>query len=176
MPDIKVVRVEKQESPKYGAKKVLYVDDGSKWNVSSKKPFYDAVTGPGMYSVNIKDFNGTQYISYLEFKGALNAQNATSQPVSSTGGSGSSGTNYQAKIDADKKRQDDIRLEFYCGLAKDIMIANKKDGVDINPNTVMAYGWAMYNRHLNLLEGKPLDDADLQPQETAESVSDEQPF
>ena len=66
--DINVTRVEVQANSKYGPKKVLYVDDGTKWNVAEKKPFYNLITGPGMYSVEIADFQGKPYIKYLSKK------------------------------------------------------------------------------------------------------------
>lgn len=189
--DIKVIQVEVKESPQYGKRKVLHVDDGSKWNVSSKKPFYDDVVGPGIYSVSIKQFNGKDYISYLSFKGAIQGQTAAvagfSTPVgvptpenvkAAVAGVNAENNALQMRLEADKKRQDDIRLEFYCGLAKDIAIANKKDGVDISPLSVVACGYTMYNRHLSLLKGKETPSEEAAEQEKGKTTEEveEPPF
>lgn len=156
MPDIKVTRVEVKKSEQYGNKKILHVEDGSKWNVRDNKAFYDDVSGPGIYSVEFKEYQGKQYISYLRFKSALNGQNQATSPVQSAGGTSMAGSSYDAnmklRLNADKKRQDDIRLEFYCGVAKDILIANKKDKEVVNHNEVIAIGLDLYKKHLDALE------------------------
>ena len=64
--DINVVKVDVVNNGKFGPKKVLTVADGTKWNIPQKKPFYNLVTGPGMYSVEVDDFNGNPYIKYLK--------------------------------------------------------------------------------------------------------------
>lgn len=156
MPDIKVLRVEVKHSEQYGNRKILHVDDGSKWNVAEKKPFYNAVTGPGVYDADFKDFQGKPYIAYLKFKCALDAQNQATSPVKAAGNGNVAAANYEAnmklRMEADKKRQDDIRLEFYCGVAKDILIANKKKDEPINHNDVIAMGADLYKKHLDMLE------------------------
>ena len=155
MEDIKVVKVDEIKSDKYGDKKVLTVEDGSKWNVNEKKPFYHIISGPGIYCADFKEFQGKQYISYLKFKSALDGQNQPTTGFSHAGGvtipASSYDANMKARLNADKKRQDDIRLEFYCGIAKDILIANKKDGVDINPNDTIAIGLDLFKRHVDIL-------------------------
>ena len=155
MPDIKVLRVEVKHSEQYGDKKILHIDDGSKWNVAEKKPFYKDISGPGIYYADFKDFQGKPYIAYLKFKGALDGQNqatAGSQAVMGTGTPSAAQIGLKERLAADKKRQDDIRLEFYCGIAKDILVANKKDGEDINHNEVIAIGLDLYKKHLDVLE------------------------
>jgi hypothetical protein len=156
MPEIKVLRVEVKHSEQYGNRKVLHVDDGSKWNVAEKKPFYNSVTGPGLYEAEFKDYQGKPYIAYIRFKGALDAQNQATSPVKAAGNGSVAGAGYEAnlkaRLEADKKRQDDIRLEFYCGIAKDILIANSEKGMVINPNDVLAIGCDLYKKHLEALE------------------------
>ena len=169
MPDINVLKVEVRHSDQYGDKKILHVDDGSKWNVTEKKPFYGEVKGPGIYSADFKDYQGKPYISWLKFKGALNAQNQATTAPAAASGTGSTQSNYDAnlklRLAADKKRQDDIRLEFYCGVAKDILIANKEDGQVINPSDVINLGVMLYKSHLESLEI-----LDLQAQGKAEAA------
>lgn len=151
MPDITVTRVEVNHSDKYGDKKILHLDDGSKWNVAEKKPFYNEISGPGVYTADFKEFQGKPYIAFLRFKGAMQGQNRPttgSAPVLGTG----SAVGLKERLEADKKRQDDIRLEFYCGVAKDILIANKKKDQDINHNQVIELGVDLYKKHLDMLE------------------------
>jgi len=154
--DIKVVRIEVNHSDKYGEKKILHVDDGTKWNVRADKPFYKNVVGPGIYDATFKEFQGHEYISYLKFKSAADGQNQATTNETPASGMVVAKGNYEAalkaKMDADKKRQDDIRLEFYCGVAKDILIANKKAGKDINHRDVLAIGLDLYKAHLEVLE------------------------
>lgn len=155
MPDIKVVKIEQKNSEKYGNTKVLHLEDGSKWNVRDSKPFYESVVGPGIYYAEFKEFQGKEYISFLRFKSALEASNQAATGFSGNSGTSTAGNTYEAtakaRLNADKKRQDDIRLEFYCGVAKDILIANKKDGVDINYNDVIGIGSDLYKKHVEML-------------------------
>lgn len=157
MPDIKVLRVEVNHSDKYGDKKVLHLDDGSKWNVSEKKPFYNSISGPGTYVAEFKEFQGKPYISYLKLKAALDGQNQARTNVSTGSGTSTAAANYEAnlklRLEADKKRQDDIRLEFYCGVAKDILIANKPEGIStIDYHDVIGMGVELYKMHLDALD------------------------
>lgn len=156
MPDIKVLRVEVNHSEKYGDKKILHLDDGSKWNVAEKKPFYASITGPGTYTAEFKEFQGKPYIAYMKFKAALDGQNTAKTSVSGGSGTGTAVANYEAnlklRLEADKKRQDDIRLEFYCGVAKDILIANKQEGAMINHRDVIGMGLDLYRMHLEALD------------------------
>ena len=147
---INVTRVENNNSVKYGKRKILHVDDGTSWNVAEKKPFYNSVTGPGMYEVEMAEFQGKPYIKYLKPANA-GAKPATGATVS-TVAKPSTGIDYKAKLEQDKARQDDIRLEFYCGLVKDIMIANKKKDEDISLEKVQDDAYALFKRHLRLLE------------------------
>ena len=148
--DINVVKVDVVNNGKFGPKKVLTVADGTKWNIPQKKPFYNLVTGPGMYSVEVDDFNGNPYIKYLK---PLNAEAKTATGgVSAPAAKSAPGFDYKAKLEADKERQNEIALEFYCGLAKDVMIANKKDGVDIDLQEVQDNAWALFKRHKSLLQ------------------------
>lgn len=164
--DINVVKVDVVNNGKFGPKKVLTVDDGTKWNVAEKKPFYGLVTGPGMYNVEIGDFNGTPYIKYLK---PLNAEPKTaSSAVSSNAPKSASGFDYKTKLAADRERQNEIALEFYCGLAKDVAIANKKQGVDIDLQEIQDNAWALFKRHKSLLQ---LADVVSEPPAPAEMKS-----
>ena len=148
--EINVVKVDVVNSGKFGPKKVLTVSDGTKWNVSQKKPFYNLVTGPGTYSVEIGDFNGTPYIQYLK---PLNAA-PKSAPGAALGGNpkAAQGFDYKLKLEAEKERQTEIALEFYCGLVKDVKIANKKDGEDIDLQEIQDLAYAMLKRHKSLVQ------------------------
>lgn len=156
MPDIKVKQVEVKHSAQYGDRKVLHLEDGSKWNISEKKSFYGAVTGPGIYTAEFKEYNGKPYIAYIALKCALDGQNQPTANLSAGANTQAARANYEAslkqRMEADKKRQDDIRLEFYCGVAKDILIANKTDNTPINYADVMAMGKDLYKMHVATLD------------------------
>lgn len=147
--DINVTKVEVQSTGKFGPRKVLHVADGTKWNVAEKKPFYGLITGPGVYSVEIADFQGKPYIKYLSKKSGSNAT-VSADGVSMPKSSGN--FDYKAKLEADKVRQNEIALEFYCGLVKDIMIANKKDGEDIDCLAVQEAAFSLLKNHKKLIE------------------------
>lgn len=147
--DINVTKVEVQVSGKYGPKKVLHVSDGTQWNVAEKKPFYSLITGPGIYSVEIADFQGKPYIKYLSKKSNASAH-ATAGGTSVSKSAGN--FDYKAKLEADKVRQNEIALEFYCGLVKDVVIANKKDGEEIDCLAIQDMAFSLLKNHKKLIE------------------------
>jgi hypothetical protein len=147
--DINVIRVEMHKSAQYGDKKILHVDDGTKWNVAQKKPFYDKVTGPGLYSIDVAEFQGKPYIKSLYPKNVAGAPAAVKSTTVKN-------TSYEAglekRLDADKKKQDDIRLEFYCGLVKDVAIANKQGKELIDLDKIQEEAFRLFKMHSALLE------------------------
>lgn len=174
--DINVTKVEVQANSKFGPKKVLYVADGTKWNVAEKKPFYGLITGPGIYSVEIADFQGKPYIKYLSKKSGSNAPaNAAGASVSKPVGN----FDYKAKMEADKARQNEIALEFYCGLVKDVMIANKKDGEGIDLLAIQEAAYSMLKNHKKLVEMLDAQEEIAEPevkttyQKAAEALAEE---
>lgn len=154
--DINVIRVEVHKSPKFGDKKILHVDDGTSWNVAQKKPFYDKVTGPGLYSVEVDEYKGKPYIRSLYPKGTVTGQNRPTTNVSAGAGTQARVASYEAglekRLDADKKKQDDIRLEFYCGLVKDVAIANKQGKELIDLDKIQEEAFRLFKMHSSLLE------------------------
>ena len=193
--ELNVTRVEVRHSEQFGDKKVLHVTDGTKWNVAEKKPFYSSITGPGVYEADFDEYKGKPYIKFLRFKGALKPQNqATTGSNAATNGSTAAAYNngLKERLAADKRRQDDIRLEFYCGLVKDVMIANKKKDVDVDLDKIQEKAYALFKSHNAMLDmaevaGQTKDDtpmptalkaeAELAKAKEAEAQDDEEvPF
>ena len=151
--DITVTKVDVEET-KFGVKKVLYAKDGNKYRVGSKQRFYDEVRGPGIYSITMGEYNGKPFVKNLEFKMAAPGELSASANVSMAGNK--QGQSFEEKMLMDKRKQDDIRLEFYTGIAKDIAIANKKEGEDIDISAVQIMAKNMVITHLKML---PIIDA-----------------
>lgn len=150
--DIQVTRVNVEET-KYGIKKVLYTTDGKKYRIGTRQKFYDSVQDPGLYSITMGDFEGKPFVKWLEYKGPLpdapkpSAPRAVAAAVNTTPSLSASDRMY-----FEKKKQDDIRLEFYTGIAKDIAIANKKANEDINPLDVIHTAKKLCVAHVSCLE------------------------
>lgn len=162
--DINVTRVEVQANSKYGPKKVLYVDDGTKWNVAEKKPFYNLITGPGMYSVEIADFQGKPYIKYLSKKGgaAISATPAAVKPQE--------GANSSDKLAFEKAKQNDILVEFYARLAFDIL--NAKNPGKVSSGEVMLEAGRLVRLHKSTVVSYEMSEDKIQT-ETFDKVAAE---
>lgn len=152
--DINVTRVEVQANSKFGPRKVLYVADGTKWNVAEKKPFYNLITGPGMYSVEIADFQGKPYIKYLSKKGGA------ATDTTPAAGKPQEGANLSDKLAFEKAKQNDILVEFYARLAFDIL--NAKNPGNVSSSEVMLEAGRMIRLHKSTVVSYELDESKIQ--------------
>lgn len=147
--NINVVKIDVKQT-KFGIKKELLAYDGKKYRVGSRQKFYDDVQNPGVYAIEMGDYEGKPFVKSLKYVGNLPSDNKF-VPKTNAATASVSADALKAKAEQDRKRQDDIRLEFYCNIAKDILIANKKANEDISFDDVMWNAKKMYVKHLDIL-------------------------
>lgn len=153
MEKIKVVSM-KVINGKNGEYKALVTDDGTKWNVKNTKKGYGSITGAGDYTIDIKEYMGTRYINAIfPVPGSAASQPATSAandkrmlPINNI-----TEVN-QKRLDFDKAKQDEIKLECYAGIAKDILIA--KNASQLTPKDVMLFAKELLDIHNDIINGK----------------------
>ena len=115
--NVNVIRVE-ERTDKYGTKKILHTEDGKQYKVSSKSFAYDSIHGAGPYDITMGTYMDKPFVKGLKFLGVYKDTPKQEKPQ-------------QAPISADrvsfeKARQDEIKLECYAGIAKDVCIHNAK--------------------------------------------------
>lgn len=188
--EITVTRVNVEET-KFGVKKVLYATDGNKYRIGSRQKFYDDVQDPGIYSITMGDFNGKPFVKWLEYKGPLPSQNKFVPKTNAVAGAPAN-AQLTDKLYFERKKQDDIRLEFYTGIAKDLAIANKQGNLPIDPLDVQHMAMKMVKTHMEILEmidaqakslevekAAPAEDKQVEVEKPAEGYdpeTDEAPF
>lgn len=151
MEKIKVVSM-KVINGKNGEYKALETDTGVKWNVKNTKKGYQSITGAGEYTIDVKEYMGTKYINAI-----------FPVPGSSSGASIASAQEKrmlptpnmtevtQKRLDFDKAKQDEIKLECYAGIAKDILIAKSNS---ITASDVMKLAKELFDLHNDIINGK----------------------
>lgn len=152
MEKIKVVSV-KTINGKNGEYKALELQDGTKMTVKSSKKGYASVTGAGDYSIDVKEYMGTRYINAIfPVAGSTPVKapaNATADkrmlPVDNI-------TEVNKKrLDFDKARQEEIKLECYAGIAKDVLIAKASK---VSPKDIMIFAKELLDIHNDIMNGK----------------------
>ena len=150
MEKIKVVSM-KTINGKNGEYKALVTDDGTKWNVKSTKKGYASITGAGDYTIDIKEYMGTRYINAIfPVPGS-----AATQPAQATDKRMLPINNItevnQKRLDFDKAKQDEIKLECYAGIAKDVLIAKYEK---VFPKDIMTFAKELLDIHNDIINGK----------------------
>lgn len=151
--EVKIVKIEKMES-KFGVRKVLTDASGNQYKVSNKQRFYDNCVSPGIYDITMGEYMGKPCVKWVTYKGLGPDGTATptaTKAAQSTAKAATGSIGIEERLRMDKLRQDDIRLEFYCGLVKDVMIANKKEGEDISLDAIQTEAKKLYLNHQVLL-------------------------
>jgi hypothetical protein len=141
---------------KFGMYKTLCFDDGSKMSITKQNRCYDLFTGAGQYDITTRLYNGKEVIS-----GAKKLGKGDAGVVATTIGVTKPMSAAQAtedRIAFERAKQRDIMVECYMGIAKDIAIANKKEGQDITPVMIGNIALELVACHNNVKEGKKADD------------------
>lgn len=170
--EITVTRVNVEET-KFGVKKVLYATDGNKYRIGARQKFYDDVQDPGIYSVSMGEFNGKPFVKWLEYKGPLPSDNKFVPKKDALPVAPGPNASFADKMHFEQKKQDDIRLEFYTGIAKDLAIANKQGNLPIDPLDVQHMAMKMVKTHMEILEMLDQESKSLEV-EKAEPAKDKQ--
>lgn len=181
--EVKIVKIEKMEN-KFGVRKILTDASGNQYKVSTKQRFYDDCVAPGIYDITMSEYMGKPCVKWVTYKGIGSDGSATptaTRAAQSIAKAASGSIGMEERLRMDKLRQDDIRLEFYCGLVKDVMIANKKEGEDISLDAIQLEAKKLYLKHQVLLgmtmaeEKKPEPEPE-EPAPSVENYSGEAPF
>lgn len=175
--EVKIVKIEKMES-KFGVRKVLTDASGNQYKVSNKQRFYDECIAPGIYDITMSEYMGKPCVKWLTYKG--NNADGSSTPKAtkayqSLANSAKSQNAAEERLRFEEMKQNDIRLEFYCGLVKDVMIANKKEGEDVSLDAIQAEAKKMYTKH-QLLLYKPAEETKPVSVSQDDAYSAEAPF
>lgn len=148
---VKVIRIE-VKNDKFGTKKHLFTDDGQEYKVGTKNKCYSSITANGTYELTMSLFNDKPFVKWAKLLNAASgATPATvAQPKPATGIA-------MIKTDPDKmafekRKQDEIRLEFYSTLAKDVLIHNGEKV--ISAEMVMTFAEELAKIHCQILDGK----------------------
>lgn len=151
MEKIKVTSV-KTINGKNGEYKALELQDGTKWTVKSSKKGYASVTGAGDYNIDVKEYMGTRYINAIfpvpgsnTVQTSAVASDKRMLPVDNI-------TEVNKKrLDFDKARQEEIKLECYAGIAKDVLIAKASK---VSPKDIMVFAKELLDIHNDIMSGK----------------------
>ena len=149
---VKVIRIE-VKNDKFGTKKHLFTDDGQEYKVGTKNKCYSSITANGDYELTMSLFNDKPFVKWAKLlkpaDGVAPAPVAT-QPKPAAGIA-------MIKTDPDKmafekRKQDEIRLEFYSNLAKDVLIHNGEKV--ISAEMIMTFAEELAKIHCQILDGK----------------------
>jgi len=170
---VNVIQIE-VKSDKFGVRKILTADDGTKYNVKQEKKFYSSVTANGLYEFTMSEFQGKPYVKWAKLlKAANGATPATvTQPKTATGIA-------MIKTDPDKmafekRKQDEIRLEFYSNLAKDVLIHNGEKV--ISAEMIMTFAEELAKIHCQILDGKSAKAREIEKVFNDEQNTGSEPF
>lgn len=155
MEKIKVVSM-KVMNGKNGEYKALTTDDGTKWNVKSTKKGYGSITGAGDYNIDVKEYMGTKYINAIfPVPGSSAAQPAATVSPATDNKRMLPVDNItevnKKRLDFDKARQEEIKLECYAGIAKDVLIAKYPK---VFPKDIMTFAKELLDLHNDIMNGK----------------------
>lgn len=146
-----ITNIEAKEG-KFGMYKTLFFDDGSKMSITANNRSYGVFTGAGTYDLTFKNYNGKEVISGAKrlSKGDLSAAQEIigKKPVTAA-------QSMEDRISFEREKQKDIMIECYMGIAKDIVIANKKEG-NIKAEDIENMAFELVASHYRVKNGKDI--------------------
>ena len=113
--NVNVIKVE-ERTDNWGTKKILHAANGQTYKVSSKSFAYQAIQGNGPYDITMGDYKGNPFVKNLKFLGEYQPPKT---PLKLEGGK-----LVDERVKFEKAKQDEIKLECYAGIAKEIAIHN----------------------------------------------------
>lgn len=114
-----VTRIE-NKTDKFGEKKILHTDKGETYKINKTNKVYDYVQEPGKYEVTMGEFKGHTFIQTAKFIEPVHANPAT---VEAKKVAVSTGIPLD-RINMEMAKQQEIKLQCYTGIAKEIAIHN----------------------------------------------------
>lgn len=155
MAIVKIVKVE-VNSTQYGTKKHLTADNGEVYKIGEKNRCYNAVTQTGDYDITFGTFQGKPFVQNIKLVGANSSGAAPS--AAKTLNAKSNYMDSKEKLEFEKMKQNEIKIECYAGIAKDILIHNAAiKGVAVDAGNVLETAYELIRGHkavLDILSGK----------------------
>lgn len=172
MSKVNIVRIEAENS-KFGTKKILWDDQGNKYSISSKRQWmYEEAQTEGQYDIEMGEYMGKPSVQKIKFIAPFNAAGtASAQPAQKP----QQGAVLADRIAFDKDKQKDIMIEFYVGIAKDVLIATLGDKAEITPDQLFLYATSLMRRHI-LAKACELTPSEEAKPETASASEEDAPF
>lgn len=168
---VKVIRIE-VKSDKWGTKKVLTTDAGEEFKVGPKNKCYSGITANGDYELTMSEYNGKPFVKWAKLLKAADGSAPAAQATTAAKPNVTTIKTDPDKLAFEKRKQDEIRLEFYANLAKEVLIANRDIAEKKEPlsaKVIMEMAEEFAEIHVNLVEGKP-----MKAQEIEKIFNDEQ--
>lgn len=148
---VKIVKIE-ENSGRYGKSKVLYADNGQKYKVNETNKCWEYVKTPGPYEITMGEYQGHPYVQKLRFQGAYSEKAVDNYNASQKA---APRADFAQKLEFDKERQREIKLECYAGIAKDIIIHNAEiDRAKVTAKDVMSMANNLAMLHDDILANK----------------------
>ena len=145
MSKVNIVRIEAENS-KFGTKKILWDDQGNKYSISSRRQWmYEEVQTEGVYDIEMGEYMGKPSVQKIKFLSSSGAASSASAPAAQKP---QQGAVLADRIAFDKDKQKDIMIEFYVGVAKDVLIATLGENKEITPDKLFEYAASLMRRHL----------------------------
>lgn len=138
---------------------ILTDDQGQKYSISEKSRYtWQNVQGTGTYDIEMGDYMGHPVVKKLKpivttgnNEAAAPAKAPAAQPLAAN----QAVANDKARLDFAAAKQNEIKLECYAGIAKDVLIANGKK--DITAMQVMQFAKDLMVLHDDIIAlGKDL--------------------
>lgn len=158
-----LINVDKIEIIKdnFGTKKVLTTNDGQTYKIGEKNRCYNSVSSKGQYDITMGDFQGKPFVK------SIKPINVSAQPANKEMTVKSSYYDSKEKLAFEKNKQDEIKIECYSGIAKDILIHNASvAGKEVSIDKVMEVAYELIRGHkavLDILQGKNKETSMTQP-------------
>ena len=146
---VSISQVSKEFKGQVTVKKLMKLDNGDEIPVTEKNGAYKYVTSAGTYEITRNSY-GSIATAKLIKKSSEKEEYPVPQEsdFNKQTKAQPSVTQYQTAIrqpsEFEKNKQKEISLMCYTGIAKDILIALKKD---VSPESVFNYAVDLYNRH-----------------------------
>lgn len=130
----------------------LTSDSGKQYKVSEKSRYtFQNVQGVGLYDVEVGDYMGHEVVKKLKplQTAGLDTVNPTTVASAPVAKASPAVETDKARLDFAAAKQNEIKLECYAGIAKDVLIANGKK--DITAKDVMQFAKDLMLLHNDII-------------------------
>lgn len=127
---------------------ILTDDKGQQYSISEKSRYtWQNVKGKGTYDIEMGDYMGHPVVKKLR---PIVTESAESKPVAKPVAESPAQQSEKARLDFAAAKQNEIKLECYAGIAKDVLIANGKKNIEAKD--VMQFAKDLMLMHNTIIE------------------------